>query len=448
MGLSNILVHCMCVLKWIFAKFIVIFILYFNILVELQFTLGTTHHSGESLSSNRNNNWGLIVSTSRYWFNYRHTANALSFYRLLKDFGIPDERIILMLAEDTACNPRNCFPGKVFVETSNSRNLYNSLKQISNNMNYIEVDYKGQQVNVENFLRVLLNKHERHTPKHKRLLTDFNSNIFMFLTGHGGEEFLKFQDYEEITSQDIAYALELMQVQNRYKRILIFSDTCQAGTLHKRFYSKGVISLGCSGINENSYSHHFDRDIGVAVIDRFSYYSINLFRSIGSKTFLSIPQFVQFLHSKELLSQPELKYDISDLSIKDISIMEFISSSNIIKMQNTHSYASNNALEEMLEIKNEVVNSCYFYSEIYKIQNTEDQTNSGEANRCIYIDPIISGIRNIAKSMSKFNKSSEVSYPKTKNYLMSSLSTLSGILVTFLFCKVALVTTNIEKSPY
>ena len=49
--------------------------------------------------------------TSRFWFNYRHVANALSFYRLVKRSGVPDSHILLMLADDMPCNARNAKPG-------------------------------------------------------------------------------------------------------------------------------------------------------------------------------------------------------------------------------------------------------------------------------------------------------------------------------------------------
>ena len=50
-------------------------------------------------------NWAVIVDTSRFWFNYRHAANALSVYHAVKRLGIPDERIVLMLAGQPACDP-------------------------------------------------------------------------------------------------------------------------------------------------------------------------------------------------------------------------------------------------------------------------------------------------------------------------------------------------------
>lgn len=42
-------------------------------------------------------------------------ANTLSFYRTVRRLGIPDSNIILMLAEDVACNPRNAYPSQVGV---------------------------------------------------------------------------------------------------------------------------------------------------------------------------------------------------------------------------------------------------------------------------------------------------------------------------------------------
>lgn len=52
-------------------------------------------------------------------------------------------------------------------------------------------------------------------PRSKRLLTDDRSNIFVYMTGHGGNEFLKFQDNEELSAFDIADAFEQMYQKKR-----------------------------------------------------------------------------------------------------------------------------------------------------------------------------------------------------------------------------------------
>jgi len=58
------------------------------------------------------------------------------------------------------------------------------------------------------------------TPRSKQLLTDEGSNILIYLTGHGGDGFLKFQDSEEVTSQELADALEQMWQKRRYSNLL------------------------------------------------------------------------------------------------------------------------------------------------------------------------------------------------------------------------------------
>lgn len=51
-------------------------------------------------------------------------------------------------------------------------------------------------------------------------------------------------------------------------------DTCQANTMYGAFYTPNIISTGSSALDQSSYSHHADQDVGVAVIDRWTYYNL------------------------------------------------------------------------------------------------------------------------------------------------------------------------------
>ena len=64
---------------------------------------------------------------------------------------------------------------------------------------------------------------------------------------------------------------------NRYKRILWISDTCQAESLHDTFDVPNVVAIGSSRRGQNSYSHHLDAELGVAIIDRFTHDSLRFF---------------------------------------------------------------------------------------------------------------------------------------------------------------------------
>merc|ERR1712178_109591 len=52
----------------------------------------------------------------------------------------------------------------------------------------------------------------------------------------------------------------------------IIVDTCQAQTLFDKIYSPNVIAISSSKKGEDSLSHHADRETGVYVIDRYTYY--------------------------------------------------------------------------------------------------------------------------------------------------------------------------------
>jgi len=221
--------------------------------------------------SNHTSNWAVIVSSSRYWFNYRHNANALSIYHILKQRGIPDSNILLMLAEDVACDPRNVLPATVYNSANHRVNLYRD--------DDVSVDYRGPEVTVENLVRLLTGRHHVDTPRSKRLLSDENSNILIFLAGHGADGFLKFQDDEILSSQDLADALEQMYQQRRYGKVLLMLETCQASTLAEQLISPNIIAIGSSARGESSYSHGVDFQLGNTIIDRFTYYTLSFFES-------------------------------------------------------------------------------------------------------------------------------------------------------------------------
>ncbi|KAL8362517.1 hypothetical protein RB601_008051 [Gaeumannomyces tritici] len=255
------------------------------------------------VAAEHTSNWAVLVCTSRFWFNYRHLANVLSIYRTVKRLGIPDSQIILMLPDDMACNPRNAFPGTVYSNADRAVDLYGD---------NIEVDYRGYEVTVENFIRLLTDRVGDEMPRSKRLLTDDRSNILVYMTGHGGNEFLKFQDAEEIGAFDLADAFEQMWEKKRYHEILFMIDTCQANTMYSKLYSPNIIATGSSELDQSSYSHHADNDVGVAVIDRYTYYNLEFLeaevRDIGSKK--TVGDLFDSYNFEKIHSNAGVRYDL------------------------------------------------------------------------------------------------------------------------------------------
>jgi len=252
-------------------------------------------------NGNHTNNWAVLVCASRYWFNYRHMANALGMYRTVKRLGIPDSNIILMLADDAACNNRNKFPGNVYANPGQGLDLYGD---------NIEVDYRGYEVTVENFIRLLTGRVDPSVPRTKRLLTDDRSNIFVYMTGHGGNEFLKFQDNEEISAFDIADAFEQMWQKKRYNEIFFMIDTCQATTMYSKFYSPNILATASSQLAENSYSYENDRDLGVSVIDTYTHYVLEYLEQINKTSQLTMQDLFDIYEPQKMRSTPGVRSDL------------------------------------------------------------------------------------------------------------------------------------------
>jgi phosphatidylinositol glycan class K len=226
-----------------------------------------------SSSSPHQENYAVIVSSSRYWFNYRHTVNALTLYHMLtQQGGFTDDRIILMLADEYAINARNPYknvltsatamPGK---HQANAGGASTSLYEGDS----IEIDYRGEDVTVENLARVLSGR-QRPGSSLPVLPADVHgANVFLYLTGHGGDGFFKFQDVEEILAADLTALVQ----QRSFHQFLFLADTCQAFTLaDDRFKALPAVSMvGSSLRDESSYAHHSNVDLGLAMIERYTY---------------------------------------------------------------------------------------------------------------------------------------------------------------------------------
>jgi glycosylphosphatidylinositol transamidase (GPIT) subunit GPI8 len=221
------------------------------------------------------NNWAVLACTSSYWFNYRHVSNVLSIYYIIRSMGIPDSHIILMNAMDPACDTRNPFPGSLY-NTLEMDTALNQLKDVPRNRSRkqdksVEVDYRGDEVSVDSFLRLLTGRHHPGTPASKILQSGNDSNVLIFLTGHGGDGFFKFRDKEELSAEDIGMAFEEMELKGKYKELLFIIDTCQASTLANKMSAPRVVTIGSSGLGENSYAYLTMPELGLSVIDRFTY---------------------------------------------------------------------------------------------------------------------------------------------------------------------------------
>ncbi|XP_062003526.1 uncharacterized protein LOC133721034 isoform X2 [Rosa rugosa] len=249
--------------------------------------------------------------------------------------------ILYPCTDDMACNARNKYPAQVFNNENHRLNLYGD---------NVEVDYRGYEVTVENFLRVLTGRHETAVPRSKRLLSDEGSHILLYMTGHGGDEFLKFQDSEELQSHDLADAVKQMKEKRRFKELLIMVDTCQAATLFSQLQSPGVLAIGSSMKGENSYSHHLDSDVGVSVVDRFTFYTLAFFERLNMYDNASVSSLFNSYHPSLLMSTAYYRTDLYQRRLEEVPVTNFFGS----VMETIHTDSAYKALSRKSNSKAEI----------------------------------------------------------------------------------------------
>ncbi|KAG7357854.1 peptidase C13 family protein [Nitzschia inconspicua] len=264
--------------------------------------------NGNNVNTNNDNIHAMIVSSSRYWFNYRHAMNALGMYQILRNNGIPDDNIVLMIADEYASNARNPYKNRMHATGIYRESWYNHT---------VPLDYRGSDVTVQNFIDALLGR----APK--SLHTNADSDVLIYVTGHGGDQFFKFQDEEELTAQDIANLVDRMHQHGKYGKLLFIADTCQAFTLFDKVTAPNVLALGTSLKGENAYAHHSDKDLGLAVIERWTHAFLTSYERSSDTTTLHDIMVAPFAKKEVLAANVGIKDDTSVPKFKTVSLHEF-----------------------------------------------------------------------------------------------------------------------------
>lgn len=126
-------------------------------------------------------------------------------------------------------------------------------------------------------------------------------------------------------------------------------DTCQANTMYTQLYSPNIIATGSSELDQSSYSHHADNDVGVAVIDRYTYYNLEFLeqnvRDLSSKNTLG-DLFDSYTYEK-IHSHAGVRYDLfpgGEESARSRLVTDFFGNVQNVEVDGT----KNTTLEEDL----------------------------------------------------------------------------------------------------
>ena len=211
----------------------------------------------------KSNLYAFLMATSEGWSNYRHQADVLKTYQLLKSKGVDDDHIILVLADDLANSSSNNKPG-VVVNDPNGTNVYQNAK----------IDYKLNNISSEAIANILTGKQTAATPVvFNTLPTD---NIFILTSGHGTPQgmVLEGNNHNSLTPAFWKSVFETMQQKQNFRQVFWALEACYSGKIGEAISTPGVMLMTGANPYETSKAYLYDSDTKVWLADKFAY-SIN-----------------------------------------------------------------------------------------------------------------------------------------------------------------------------
>lgn len=233
-----------------------------------------------------NDSYALLVQGSSGWANYRHQADVLNVYRMLKNFGWDDDHIILILSDDIAGNPKNRMPGQVRCSTSGD-DLYGGAV----------IDYSTDTLAVADIGDILLGRSSAHLPT--VLDTDDRTDILVFWSGHGclrsGKEADGFvwRGDDIFTDSDLRTTLQEMSSSQRYRKMLLLFEPCYSRNMALQAVDiPGILSIASAAGNESSFADFHSAELGIWMSDRFSNNLVNTLTENPRQTYRELYEYL------------------------------------------------------------------------------------------------------------------------------------------------------------
>ena len=199
-------------------------------------------------------NWAVVIGTSDKWAYYRHQADALAMYQLLKRHGYDDDHIILIIADNIAYDPRNIYPGVVRVRP-NGENVYEGAV----------VDYKIGDIKISDLKPIMTGQ---KSEKHPEVITpDEHDNVVVFWCGHGSKNRLAWGSDEVVHGYQIADLIQSMT----YRKMLWSMDACYSGTIGEACVGiPGLLVITSANAYEPSKADMKDPEMGIWLSNGFT----------------------------------------------------------------------------------------------------------------------------------------------------------------------------------
>ena len=162
----------------------------------------------------------VLVAASKGWDNYRHQADILAYYQLLKRNDFSDDDIILIMADDIANDSHNPYPGQVIRDKKSLENLYED----------VVIDYKLDQITPYDLKNILLSRASEKLPV--VLNSDSSHNLLFVWSGHGIPGTLVWdKNQQTLNGEYLAGIFNEMYTEGKYRKLFGIIEACYSGSV-------------------------------------------------------------------------------------------------------------------------------------------------------------------------------------------------------------------------
>ena len=228
--------------------------------------------------------WAVVISPSTSWDNYRHQADALAMYQLLKNHGYDDDHIVLIVEDNLSNDSRNPFPGEIYLERSTVQSSPDALVNADVRQDAV-VDYHFSDLSgPADLADILLGRQSQRLP-HVIHSTDAD-NVFFFWSGHGADSGGPLWGNED--SRDSFGTQRIRSIMERmpHRRMMLALESCYSGQWGEALTGiPDVIVLTAANAYETSKPDVYDTDMGTYLSNAFSRAFL---RTVGSNPSVSI----------------------------------------------------------------------------------------------------------------------------------------------------------------
>ncbi len=226
--------------------------------------------------------YAVLVQGSYGLKNYRHQADVLSMYQLLRKNGYDDDHIILIIDAALAQDTGN--PERGIVRTSMSGQ---DLLGGTDGLPKAVIDYDAASLSAADIAEILLGRQSDRLPV--VLPRNAGQNVLFFWSGHGsstahgGSNEFEWRDDNAgkgFTATLLRQTVSEMLSQGYCRKMLIVAEPCYGEVVIRPLEGiQGVLAISGAAANEQSWSDNW-RDPGLFwMCDRFSQNFINGFTS-------------------------------------------------------------------------------------------------------------------------------------------------------------------------